>query len=75
MTPVEPFTDTWERFSEKQRNVIDRIADRLRLKEADQRRSAALLWHQITDIERAKWRELAVTALRAVHVHGEQITV
>lgn len=43
-------------------NQLDQIADALRRKDAEQRRTEPLDWRWLTDSERSKWRELAMVA-------------
>lgn len=43
-------------------NRLDLIADAIRRKDAEQRRTEALEWRWLTEAERAKWRELALVA-------------
>lgn len=43
-------------------NQLDQLADALRLKDAEQRGSKPLDWKYLTQIDRTKWRELALVA-------------
>lgn len=43
-------------------NTLDDIADAIRRKDAEQRRTEALDWRWLTDSEKSKWRELAMVA-------------
>lgn len=50
---------------------LDRIADAIRRKEAEQRCAEILEWKWIPEPERTKWRELAMTA--ALHSAREDV--
>ena len=40
-----------------------RLADALRLKDAEQRDNPVVAWPYLTDVEKTKWTELALVAL------------
>ena len=47
---------------------IDKVADALRLKDAEHRSSPVVAWPYLTDVEKAKWRDLALTAVETWQV-------
>lgn len=52
-------------------NRLDLIADAIRRKDAEQRRTDPLEWRWLTESERSKWRELAlVAAMESAKVDG-----
>ena len=52
-------------------NRLDLIADAIRRKDAEQRRTDVLEWKWLTDAERGKWRALAMVA--ALHFAKEDV--